>query len=147
MHKVLHPRDNIDRVSASRKVGGRKLINIENCVDVSKRGFEDYIKKNKERLVTVTRNNTDNIKINRTTIPGKLKWNEKQLYRYFRRQTAEIAYEKTWRWLRRVNLKMESESLFITTQNNAMKTNYIEAQIDNTQQNCKCRLCGDKDET
>ena len=30
---------------------------------------------------------------------------------------------------------------------NAIKINYIRAKINNTQQNCKCRLCGDRDDT
>ena len=45
------------------------------------------------------------------------------------------------------NLKRETESLLITVQNNAIRTNYIKAKIDNTQQNSKCKLYGDKDET
>ena len=32
-------------------------------------------------------------------------------------------------------------------QDNAIRTNPIEARIDKTQQNSKCRLCGDRDET
>ena len=44
------------------------------------------------------------------------------------------------------NLKRETESLLIATQNNAIRTNHIEARIDKTQQNSRCRLCGDKDE-
>ena len=31
--------------------------------------------------------------------------------------------------------------------NNAIRTNHIKARIDKTQENSKCRLCGDKDET
>ena len=31
--------------------------------------------------------------------------------------------------------------------NNAIRTNHIKARIDKTQQNSRCRLCGDKDET
>ena len=41
-------------------------------------------------------------------------------------------------WLRKGNLKRETE-------NNAIKTNYIKAKIDNTQQNSICRLYGDRD--
>ena len=47
--------------------------------------------------------------------------------------------------LRKGNLKRETES--IATQNNAIRTNHIKARIDKTQQNSKCRLCGDRDET
>ena len=35
----------------------------------------------------------------------------------------------------------------IAAQNNAIKTVYIKAEIDNTQKNSKCRLCSDRDET
>ena len=45
------------------------------------------------------------------------------------------------------NLKKEIESLLIATQNNAIKNFYIKAEIDKTQQNNECRLCGEKDET
>ena len=31
--------------------------------------------------------------------------------------------------------------------NNNIRTNHIKARIDKTQQNSKCRLCGDRDET
>ena len=48
---------------------------------------------------------------------------------------------------RRRNLKRETESLLIATQDNAKRTNPIKARIDKTQQNSKCRLCGDRDET
>ena len=61
-------------------------------------------------------NNTDNIKTNRKTITSKQKWEEKQLYGYFKRQTEEISYEKTWAWLRRQNFKIETESLLIAAQ-------------------------------
>ena len=45
------------------------------------------------------------------------------------------------------NLKKENESLLIAAQNNAIGTNFIKTRIDKTQQNDKCRLCGDRDET
>ena len=41
----------------------------------------------------------------------------------------------------------ETESLLIVAQNNAIRTNYIKARINKTQQNSRCRLCGDRDET
>ena len=49
--------------------------------------------------------------------------------------------------IRKENFKRETESLQIATQNNAIRTNHIKARIDKTQQNSKCRLCSDRDET
>ena len=43
MHKVLHPRDDIDRLYVSRKEGGRRLASIEVYVSASIQGFENNI--------------------------------------------------------------------------------------------------------
>ena len=49
-------------------------------------------------------------------------------------------------WLRKWNLKWETESLLIAAQNNVIRTNHIKARIDKMQQNSRCWLCGDRDE-
>ena len=70
-----------------------------------------------------------------------------QLYGRFKRLINKISHQKTWTWLRIRNFKRETESLLIAAQNNTIKTNHIKTRIDKTQQNSKCRLCGDRDET
>ena len=84
---------------------------------------------------------------NRMTITRKQKWEGKQLYGRFKRLISNISHDKTWTWLRKGNFKRETESLLIAAQDNAIRTNHIKAKIDKTQQNSKCRLCGDRDET
>ena len=59
----------------------------------------------------------------------------------------DISPEKTWTWLRKGKFKRETVSVLIVAQNNAIRTNQIKARIDKTQQNSKCRLCCDRDET
>ena len=147
MHKVLHPRDDVDRLYASRKEGGRGLASIEDSVDASIQRLEDYIEKHERGLITTTRNDTDNKIDDRMTTTRKQKWEGKQLYGRFKRLINNISHEKTWIWLRRGNLKRETESLLIVAQDNAIRTNHIKARIDKTQQNSKCWLCGDRDET
>ena len=75
------------------------------------------------------------------TITEKFNNNDynKQKYRYFEQQTSEISHEGS--------IKRETESLLIAVQNNAIRTNNVKAEIDKTQQNSKCRLCSDWDET
>ena len=64
------------------------------------------------------------------------------------RNTCQKSHtRKTWTWLRKGNFKREIESLLIAAQNNAIRTNHIKARIDKTQENSKCRLCSDRDET
>ena len=100
-----------------------------------------------ERLITATRNNTNNTRINRTTKPRNQKWEEKQLYRYFKRQISEISQGKTCIWLRKGDHKTETESLRVVAQNKQIRTNYVKIKRDKTQQNSRCWSCGDGDVT
>ena len=61
-----------------------------------------------------------------------------KLYGYFKRQTSNISPEKTRTLTRKEKPK---------AQNNAIRTDYVKAKIDQTQQNSRCRLCGDRDQT
>ena len=147
MHKALHPGGDVDRQYVSRKEGGRELASIEDSNDISIQQLEDYTEKHERGLITAIRKDTDNTTDDRMTITWKQKWEEKHLYGRFKRLTNTIYYEKTWIWLRKGNLKRETESLLIAAQDNTIRTNHIKARIDKTQQNSKCRLCGDRDET
>ena len=84
---------------------------------------------------------------NRMAMTMKQKWEEKQLYGRFKPQINNILHEKTWSLLRKVNLTRETELDLIAAQNNTVRTNHNKAVIDKTQQNSKCRLCEDRDET
>ena len=59
--------------------------------------------------------------------------------RHLTRENVDVA--------KKGNLKRETESLLEAAQNNTIRTNYINARIDRTQQNGRCMLCGDRDET
>ena len=147
MLKALHTKDDVDRLYVSRKEGRRGLASTEYSVDISIQRLEDYIEKYEGVLITAIRNDTDNTISNRMTIPRKQKWEGKQLYKPFKRQINNISHDKTWTWKRKGNFKRKTESFLIVGQNNAIRTNHIKARIDKTQQNNKCRLRGDRDET
>ena len=76
MHKALHPRDNVDILYLSRKEGGKGLASIDESVDASIQGREDYIEKDEAGLITANRNDTDNTNTNRMIITRKQKWEE-----------------------------------------------------------------------
>ena len=61
MHKTIHPRDDVDRLYVSRKEEGRGLAKIEDSIDGSIQRLEDYIEKHERGLITVIRNDTDNM--------------------------------------------------------------------------------------
>ena len=107
----------------------------------------DYIEKHGGRLITATRNNTEKMKTIRMEITRKQKGKEKQLYGHFKWLPSDISLEKMWMWRRKGNFKRETKSLLIAAQKNTIRTNHIKARIDKTQQNSRCRLCGDRDVT
>ena len=131
MHKSLHSRDDVDRLYVSRKERGRGLASIEDSADASIQRLEDYIENHERGLITATRNDTDNTVDDRMTTTSNKNGRKNNLND----------------WLRKGNLKRETESLLIVAQDNAIRTNHIEVRIDKTQQNSKCRLCSDRDET
>ena len=49
INKVLHSRDDVDRLYVSRKEGGRELVSIEDRIDTSIHRLEVYIKKTRRR--------------------------------------------------------------------------------------------------
>ena len=130
MHKALHPRDDVDRLYVSRKERGRGLASIEESVDASIQRLKDYIQKYEGGLITATRNETENTMNNTMTITRKQNWEGKQLYGRFKRQINNISHDKSWTWLRKGNLKTETESPLITAQEGAISTNHIKARID-----------------
>ena len=123
------------------------IASIEDSVDKSIQRPEDYIKNHERGLITAIRNDAENTIDDRMTTTRKQKWEKKKLYGRFKNQINNISHQKTWTWPRKGNLKRETESLQIAAQDNAIRTNHIKARIDKPQQNSKCRLCGNRDET
>ena len=147
VNKALHPRDDADRLHVSGKEGVRGLDCIEDSVNTSIQRLEDNIEEHKRGLITAIRNDTDNTIDNRMTITMKQKWEGKEMYGRFKRLINNISHEKTWTWLRKGNFKREIEPLQTAAQNSAIRTNHVKSRIDKTQQNSKCRLCNNRDET
>ena len=78
MHKVLYPRDDVNRLYVSRKEGGRGLASIEDGVDVSIQRLEDYIEKHERGRITTIRNDRDSMIDDRMTTTRKQKWEKKK---------------------------------------------------------------------
>ena len=70
---ALHPRDDVDRLYVSRKDGEREFTSIEDSVYTSIERLEDYVEKRGGRLITATRNNTNDTRTSGTTITRKQK--------------------------------------------------------------------------
>ena len=75
----------------SRKKGGRGLASIEDCIDATIQGFEEYTEKSIEKLIAPASNsNIIRYNLEQTGKQQNQIWEEKHLYSYFKQQTKEI---------------------------------------------------------
>ena len=154
MHNALHPKSNVDRLYLLRKDGGRGLLGVEDTVNIAKVSLKKYVNNSTERLLSSLRIIEDDEFIEseadvkkRTRTERKGSWKEKTLHGQFLRQTDDITGEDRWLWLKQGNLKRGTESPILAAQEQAVRKNVIKAKIDNAQEQSKCRMCGEKDET
>ena len=73
MHKALHPKSNVDRLYIPRKEDGRRLKCVEEIVNLTNLGLENYMKESRERLLNAGRSvDIDLIEpIRQTTLKAK----------------------------------------------------------------------------
>ena len=158
MHNALHPRSNVDRLYIPRSEGGRGLLSVEGSVNLAKLGLQGYVKMSEERLISAAKG-ADEATDWEATIESKCgfknrkkrerqnNWKGKMLHGQFIRQTENLADEQQWMWLKDGTLKRETETLIMAAQEQAIRTNLIKAKIDKTQQESKCRMCDQADES
>ena len=77
-------------------------------------------------------NSSVNMRANRKTKDfRKQKWEQKQLYRYFKRQTWKIAPEKTWN---SEEEEISKEKLNLLYKQHNIRTQYNKTNIDQTKE-------------
>ena len=70
------------------------------------------------------------------------------MYGQFLRDTsAKVDKKLSWRWLRKGDLKIQTESLLCAAQEQALRTNYFKFHIDKKAISPLCRMCGNKGDT
>jgi len=77
----------------------------------------------------------------------KDKWVTNPLHGQFLRQTREVADSKSWTWVASGNPKKETEGFLTAAQDQALRTNVIKVKMDKQEDDVKCRMCKDMEET
>ena len=154
MNGCMHTRSNIARLYLPRKEGGRGLINIEECVRKESKSLHGHLRETAEWMLQAALkekvlDEEENLQeYQKRRQKEKIRnWKEKALHGEFVRQTADVAGEDSWRWLRNGFLKKETEGLILAAQEQALRTNSIKHSIDKTSETPLCRLCGNSTET
>ena len=148
IYGALHPKSDVDRLYIPRREVGRGLISIEDCVELVIRVLEVYGYGSEEKLIQAARGD----KINGLEAASVLKrskkekrlqdWEKKVRHGQYLRQTKE-----SWAGLQNGSLKMETESLIVTAQNQSSRTNLVKAKIDKSQGDSLCRVFRKVDES
>ena len=113
----LHPRSCVDRLYIPR----RGLVSVEDYVEEEKCSLTKYATQSKEALVKIAAAEL-NLEKNTVNVSKKEKenrlkeWKEKALHGQFVRETECHNENKKWEWLRKGELKRETESLLCAAQ-------------------------------
>ena len=150
MHGGFHPKSDVDRLYLPRKLGGRGICSIEDCVEEERRSIAMYLSQNQEELLKFARKelklpteNESKLEFKKRKETEKLSsWKEKKLHGQFAKDTDDIKTNESFNWLCKGELKRETESLILAAQEQALNTNSVKARIYHLQENDTCRLCG-----
>ena len=153
IYGALHPKSDVDGLYIPKKEGGRRLISIEDCVELGIRDLEMYVHRSEERLLQAARGDKiDDLEatsvLKRSKEEKRLdNWGEKVLHGQYLRQIKEVESDQCWAWLQNGDLKRETESLIVVAQNQSIRTNLVKARIDKSQGDSLCRVCREVDES
>ena len=70
-------------------------------------------------------------------------WKQKVLHGQFVNKTGCHNESKKWEWLRKGELKRETESLLCVAQEQAIRANSVKYSIDKTSETPRCSLCNE----
>ena len=72
---------------------------------------------------------------------------ERDVWTVHQENAGEVDKDKTWNWLVRSDLKVETWAFLCTAQEQVIRTNYIKHYIDKNIDNPHCRMCGKRGES
>ena len=156
MYGAFHPKSDVNRLYLKRHDGGRGLIGIEHCVRAEENSLGFYVLNSTEMLIKgvcasgaiETEGIINKMDFKRLrTLEFIKKWIERRMYGQFLRELPDkVDKNKTWDWLIRSDLKVETEALLCAAQEQAIRTNYVKHHIDRSIENPLCRMCGKRGE-
>ena len=152
IYGMLHPRVDVQRFYMPRGQGGRGLKSLR----LEEAGRADYVQSStrplmvavaKERLLLQEKTLTQKQLIQQKELERAEGWKNKPLHGQFLRQIEEIRNDATWDWLRKGDLKKETEGMITAAQDQALRANAIKAKVEQQNLSPLCRMCGEKDES
>ena len=115
MHGGLHPKSNVNRLYLPRKLGGRGICSIEDCVEEERRSIAMFLSQNKEEFLKFARKELKLPTENESKLEFKNRkekerfssWKEKKLHGQFAKDTDDIKTNESFNWLCKGELERE----------------------------------------
>ena len=137
INKALHPRACVAKLYIPREQGGKGMQSVEECINTERRTLGQYLKHSQDEWLTTAWNEKvisvdEDPKRFRERIANKRKeeWENKQMQGQYLKQTKDIAQNGSWQWLMGGELKTETEGMLMAAQDQALRTRYIQNNID-----------------
>ncbi len=149
---AFHMRSNVGRLYMKRKVGGRGLISVEECVRAEEAGLREYVMDSDEWMLKVVANGmvAGESKVDyqrRLQRERSEDLRAKKLHGKFFNETDLVADERSWQWMRSGFLDKRAESFVTAAQDNVLATRCYNVTILKQPGDKNCRLCGSSAET
>ena len=149
---VFHMQSSVDRLYMKRKVGGRGLISVGQCVKMEEAGLCEYVKASNEWMLKVVAEDLvmgeskDEYR-KRMERERSERLMEKKLHGQFFNKVKEVADERTWQWLRGGFLDKRTEGYVCAAQETVLNTRGFSATVMKLDVSRWCRMCGKSCET
>ncbi|XP_062819964.1 uncharacterized protein LOC134294068 [Anolis carolinensis] len=151
----LKYRSDVDRLYLPRRSGGRGLLQVKQAVKEEEHALAEYSKQSEEPGLIEVKNQkllkaqqTKNQYMKTALQTRADSWHNKTLHgKFLDKMEGKADKEKTWLWLTNGTLKKETEGLILAAQEQAIRTKAIQAKIEKSADDPKCRLCKETDET
>ena len=155
IYRSMHPQGDVDRLYMKRVAGGRGLQSVEETVELEEASLAFYLETKEEELLReVSReqilefNGSPQDKKKAMLKDRQMKYENRNLHGAFERKTKEIKDSvESWTWLKKGYLKKETEGMIMAAQDQAIRTRWVQKNIDKMDITETCRMCGDKEET
>ena len=152
MNGAFHMQSSVDRLYMKRRVGGRGLISVEQCVRSEEAGLCEYVMANDEWMLKVVAENMidgepkDEYK-KRMEKGRHDRLMEKKLHGKFFNEVKDVADERSWQWLRGGFLDKRTEGYVCAAQEKVLNTRCFCRTVMKKDGAMMCRMCGRGAET
>jgi hypothetical protein len=155
MNWAFHKRSNVDRLYMKRKVDGRGLMSVEECVRTEERALKEYVTGSDEPMLIEVATKLAHVGDDEPAADFKKRMASERMDRLmakglhgkFFNAVKEVASDRSWQWLRGGYLYKRTEGFVCAAQEDVIYTRNYYASVAHMDVENKCRMCGEPGES